>query len=80
MKFWVYAIDWRSAAIEIIAEATTKEQAKAAHSAHLAAMTGEQIVDAVQFKTFAITPVSADMEAAVEQFKRLNGRAMSTAN
>lgn len=75
MTFWVYAIDWRSMAIEIIAECKSERAAKVAMQLHIDEMTDAERADMVEFKTVATTTVSAEMLAAVEQFKRVNGRA-----
>lgn len=74
MKFWVYAIDWRSMAIEIIAECASERKAIAAQEQYVAGLTKSQLMEMVSFKTIARTPASDDMQAAVEQFKRLSGR------
>ena len=76
MKFWVYSIDWRSMAIEIIAEATTEHAADIEHARHIASLTKSQLMEMAEFKTIAKTAVSPQMSAAVEQFKRLNGRVL----
>lgn len=73
MKFWVYAIDWRSMAIEIIGEYGTGEQAEIAKARYMMIMPKAELDDFVAFKTLNVTPVSNEMRAAVEQFKRLNG-------
>lgn len=74
MKFWVYAIDWRSMAIEIISEHGSEREAEIAHAKYMAIMPKAELDDFVAFKTLNTTPVSNDMRAAVEQFKRLNGK------
>lgn len=77
MKIWVYIIDWRSLSIDVIAECNSEHQADLSHQKYRESLTDEQLVDTVQFKTIAATPVSPEMEAAVQQFKRLNGRTVA---
>jgi hypothetical protein len=74
MKFWVYAIDWRSMAIEIIEEHNNESGAQKFADGYVAGLPVAERDDFVAFKTIGITPVTPDIEAAVQQFKRLNGR------
>lgn len=77
MKIWVYIIDWRSLAIDVIAECKSEHDAELAHKRYRESLTDDQLIDVTQFKTIAATPVSPEMEAAVQQFKRLNGRTVA---
>lgn len=74
MKFWVYAIDWRSMAIEILAERPNGLLANAVAAGYIGELPVAERDDFVAFKTIGITPVTPDIEAAVQQFKRLNGK------
>ena len=74
MKFWLYQIDWRSLAVEVLAECNTEREAIAKHEHHIASLSKEQLLETVNYKTVARTPVSAEMEASREQFLRVNGR------
>lgn len=74
MKFWVYAIDWRSMAIEILGEYPNYKQATKATEQFTEGLTPDQLVDCVAYKTIGVTPVSPEMQSAVDQFKRFNGR------
>jgi len=74
MKFWIYAIDWRSMAIEILGERTSSALASQLAGGYVASLPVAERDDFVAFKTVGITPITPDIEAAVEQFKRLNGR------
>jgi len=74
MKLWVYAIDWRSMAIEIIAERPNVSLANAVADGYVASLPVAERDDFVAFKTIGVTPVTPDIEAAVQQFKRLNGK------
>ena len=73
MKFWVYAIDWRTMAIEIIREHGTKSEAEIAEAKYMAIMPKAELDDFVAFKTLNTTTVSNEMQVAVEEFKRLKG-------
>lgn len=77
MKFWVYVIDWRAMSIDTVAECSSDRHAVVAQQKYVDSLTGEELVDLIQFKTIAATPVSAEMEAAVAQFSRLNGRTVA---
>lgn len=74
MKFWVYAIDWRSMAIEIIEEHSSDSRAQKFAGGYIASLPVAERDDFVAFKSLGVTPVSNDIEAAVQQFKRLNGK------
>lgn len=74
MKFWLYQIDWRSLAVEVIAECKNNAEAIAKHEHHIASLSRDQLLDHINYKTVATTPVSAEMEACREQFLRVNGR------
>jgi hypothetical protein len=74
MKFWVYAIDWRSMAIEILAERPNVSLANAVAAGYVASLPVAERDDFAAFKTVGVTPITPDIEAAVQQFKRLNGR------
>lgn len=74
MKFWFYAIDWRSMAIEVLGEFTNEHQADRAHLKHVADMPPAELDAMARYKTLAVCPVSEEMLAAREQFRRLNGR------
>lgn len=79
MRFWVYSIDWRSLAVNVIAECTSEHAAEAAHAAYVDSLTGDALLDMIEYRTIAITPTSPQMEFAREQFRRVNGRSMAAA-
>jgi len=74
MKFWIYAIDWRSMAIEILGERTSSALASSFAAGYVESLPVAERDDFVAFKTIGVTPVTPDIEAAVQQFKRLNGK------
>lgn len=74
MKFWFYAIDWRSMAIEILGEYPNDKQAQKAVDEYPGALSVCEREDFVAYKTLGVTPVSSEMQNAVDQFKRFNGR------
>lgn len=71
MKFWVYSIDWRTAAVEILAERTSESLANEFSAGYIASLPVAERDDFVTFKTIGITPITPVIEAAVEDFKRL---------
>lgn len=77
MTIWVYQIDWRSMAIEVLYECKNTADAERLHGQYLKGLTDEQLVDMTQFKTIGATAVSLEMQNAVEQFKRVNGRVVA---
>ena len=77
MKIWVYQIDWRSMAIEVLFECKNTAEAERLHGQYLKGLTDEQLVDMTQFKTIGTTAVSAEMQSAAQQFKRVNGRVVA---
>jgi hypothetical protein len=74
MKFWLYAIDWRSMAIEILGEYASDIRAQAEAKEYLKELPDEHREDFLIYKTIGVTPVSPEMQSAVDQFKRFNGR------
>lgn len=71
MKFWVYSIDWRYAAVEILAERTSESLANEFAAGYIASLPVAERDDFVTFKTLGVTPITPEIEAAVEDFKRL---------
>lgn len=80
MKFWIYCIDWKSLAVEVIARCNSEREADAAYDAHIAQMTNEQRLEMVHFRTLAKTTASPEMEEALQQFLRIGGRVPAHAN
>ena len=78
MKFWVYAIDWRSMAIEIIAERDSERKAQGTLAKYLSDRTPEELQVMTAYKTLGTTPATPEMIATVEQFKRVAGRVPSS--
>jgi hypothetical protein len=74
MKFWVYAIDWRSMAIEILGEYATDKMAHAAKVQYMEELPPTMLDELVKYKTLDFTPASPEMCESVLQFKRFNGR------
>lgn len=73
MKFWVYAIDWRSMAIEILAERPNVSLANAVAEGYIASLPVAERDDFVTFKTIGVTPVTPEIQAVAQQCHRLNG-------
>lgn len=71
MKFWVYAIDWRTAAVEILAERASESLANDFAAGYIVSLPVAERDDFVAFKTIGITPITQEIEAAVEDSKRL---------
>ena len=71
MKFWVYSIDWRTAAVEILAEMASESLANEFAAGYIASLPVAERDDFVTFSTIGITPITPVIEAAVEDFKRL---------
>jgi hypothetical protein len=74
MKFWLFAIDWRSMAIEILGEYSTEKKAQAAKVEHMEELPPALLDELVKYKTLDVTPASPEMCESVLQFKRFNGR------
>lgn len=74
MKFWVYAIDWRSMAIEILAERPNASLANAIADGYVASLPVAEHDDFVAYKTIGVTPVTPDIEAVAHQCHRLDGK------
>lgn len=66
MKFWVYTIDWRSRAVNIIGEVTNEAAANK--------LIEERKDQDGKFFTSAWTPVSPEMDNSAQQFRRLGGK------
>ena len=77
MNFWVYKIDWRSRAVEIIGYAVNTKKADELITAYYAAIAKEQLDEFQAYHTIAYTPVSPQMTLANEQFHRLGGKAIA---
>lgn len=80
MRFWVYSIDWRSLAVNILAECASEQAGEAWITQYIESRTDEQRLDIAEYSTLGITPASPQMQFAVEQFSRLNGRSMAAAS
>ena len=74
MKFWVYAIDWRSRVVELLYICKTEQAANRFKSAYIGNLPVAERDDFVAFKTIGITLVTPDIEKAVEEFEKLNGK------
>ena len=72
MKFWVYAIDWRSMAIEILAERPNVSLANAVAEGYIASLPVAERDDFVTFKTIGVTPVTPEIRAIAQQCHRIS--------
>jgi hypothetical protein len=78
MNFWVYKIDWRSRAVEIIGYAVNTTKADELITAYFKAIPQTQLDEFQAYHTVDYTPVSPQMNMANEQFNRLGGKAMAS--
>ena len=74
MKFWVYAIDWRSLVVELLYICKTEQAANRFKSGYIGNLPVAERDDFVACKSLGITPVTPDIEKAVDEFEKLNGK------
>jgi hypothetical protein len=77
MMFWVYKIDWRSRAVEIVGYAINAAKADEMISVYFDSIPKDQLDEFQAYHTLAYTPASPQMDLANEQFNRLGGKAIS---
>jgi hypothetical protein len=68
MKIWVYSIDWRTRAVNILAEVVNEAEANKKIASFMLSMSDEDRVEFVRFHTLASTAVSREMEEASLRF------------
>lgn len=70
MKFWVYAVDWRNRAVSIVADVGSEEEGHNFIAKHFAEASKEQAQEHADYFSFAVTPVSLEMEFFAKKFVR----------
>jgi hypothetical protein len=70
MKFWVYTIDWRTRAVNIIAEVVNEAEANKQIAKFLVELSAEDREEFLRFHTITSTTVSHEMKEAALRFCR----------
>lgn len=78
VRFWVFTINWRSRAVEVVAEICgSEDEAEEFCHSFMLALPADRREDFVKYCTIGVTPVSLDLLATAEQWKRRDGRISS---